>query len=50
MIIKAFVSKLVKKHGLKGLICLVGDHAVKITKSKEDDKIWAEVKKFIEKL
>ena len=48
--LKLVIGKLVKKHGLKGLLFKVGDLAVKITKSKEDDKAWAKAKKFLEKL
>ena len=45
---KRLLQRLVKKHGMKGLLLLVGDHAVKATKSKEDDKIWEEVKILLE--
>ena len=48
--LKMIIKKLVKKHGLKGLLITIGDLAVKITKSKEDDKAWAEVKKVVDKL
>ena len=47
---KIIVGKLVKKHGLLGLIIKVGDFAVGITRSKEDDKAWAKVKKVLESL
>ena len=43
------VKKLIKKHGMKGLLVMVGDFAVKSTNSKEDDKVWAEVKKVLNK-
>ena len=46
---KLMVKKLIKKHGMKGLLIIVGDFAVKATKSKEDDKVWAEVKKVLNK-
>ena len=46
--LKRIIGKLVKKHGMKGLLIMVGDYAVKATKSKEDDKIWADVKEFLE--
>ena len=39
-----------KKHGLKKLLLLVGDFAVKITKSKKDDEIWNKVKKLLSKI
>ena len=47
---KMLLAKAVKKHGLKGILIKVGDIAVKITKSKKDDKVWAEVKKVLDKL
>jgi hypothetical protein len=47
--LKLLLGRLIKKYGLKGLILIVGDHAVKMTKSKKDDKIWAEVKKVLKK-
>ena len=46
---KILIKKLIKKHGMKGLLIKVGDFAVKATKSKEDDKVWAEVKKVLNK-
>tara|TARA_R100001510_G_C7527074_1_gene120121 strand:+ start:428 stop:583 length:156 start_codon:yes stop_codon:yes gene_type:complete len=45
---KRFIQRLVKKHGMKGLLMLVGDHAVKATKSTKDDEIWEEVKMLLE--
>tara|TARA_R100001086_G_scaffold31580_1_gene14307 strand:+ start:26 stop:175 length:150 start_codon:yes stop_codon:yes gene_type:complete len=48
--LKILLAKAVKKHGLKAILIKVGDIAVKITKSKKDDKVWAEVKKVINKL
>ena len=48
--LKVLLSKAIKKHGLKGILIKVGDIAVKITKSKEDDKAWAKVKKVINSL
>ena len=45
--LKMIIKKLVKKHGIKGLLIIVGDNAVKFTKSKEDDKAWAKVKKVL---
>ena len=48
--LKILLKKAVKKHGLKGLLIKVGDIAVKITKSKDDDKAWAKVKKVIKGL
>tara|TARA_Y100001951_G_C11160151_1_gene194305 strand:- start:334 stop:486 length:153 start_codon:yes stop_codon:yes gene_type:complete len=47
--IKLVLNKLLKKHGSVGLFVLVGDFIVSKTKSKEDDKMWAEVKKVLKK-
>tara|TARA_Y100000310_G_C20675043_1_gene812532 strand:+ start:468 stop:617 length:150 start_codon:yes stop_codon:yes gene_type:complete len=47
--IKIFIRRLIKKHGMKKLLMIVGDYAVKSTKSRKDDKIWAEVKKVLGK-
>jgi hypothetical protein len=48
--LKLLISKLVKKHGLKNLLIKIGDLAVKITKSKKDDEVWAKVKKLLNEL
>ena len=48
--LKLLLKKYIKKHGLKAILIKVGDIAVKITKSKKDDKAWAEVKKVINSL
>ena len=48
--LKILLKKYIKKHGLKKILIKVGDIAVKITKSKKDDKVWAEVKKVINSL
>ena len=45
--LKILISKFVKKHGLKAILIKVGDVAVKVTKSKEDDKLWAKVKELL---
>ena len=47
---KILIAKAIKKHGLKAILIKVGDIAVKVTKSKEDDKAWAKVKKVINSL
>tara|TARA_R100000501_G_C2589824_1_gene90233 strand:- start:98 stop:253 length:156 start_codon:yes stop_codon:yes gene_type:complete len=47
--IKIFIKKLVKKHGVKGLIILIGDIATKITPNKEDDALWKKIKKELNK-
>jgi|TARA_Y100000310_G_scaffold13510_1_gene13740 hypothetical protein len=48
--LKLLIGKFVKKHGFKAILLKVGDIAVKITKSKKDDKAWAKVKKVLESL
>ena len=45
--LKIIIAKFVKKHGLKAILIKVGDIAVKLTKSKEDDALWAKVKKLL---
>ena len=40
---------LLKKRGAIGLLMFIGDFIVKQTKSKNDDKMWAEVKKVLKK-
>tara|TARA_R110000824_G_scaffold353769_1_gene540860 strand:- start:49 stop:198 length:150 start_codon:yes stop_codon:yes gene_type:complete len=47
---KMIIAKAVAKHGLIPLLIKVGDIAVKVTKTKKDDKAWAKIKKVIEKL
>ena len=44
------LGRLIKKHGILGVLVVVGDLAVKITKSKKDDKAWAKIKKVIKSL
>lgn len=48
--LKLVIGRLVKKQGLKKLLLLVGDFAVKTTKSKKDDEIWSKVRKVLSKL
>jgi len=47
---KLIIAKAVAKHGLIPLLIKVGDIAVKVTKTKKDDKAWAKIKKVVEKL
>ena len=47
---KLIIAKAVAKHGLIPLLIKVGDIAVKVTKSKDDDKAWAKVKKVMKSL
>ena len=48
--LKIIIGKFVAKHGLIPLLIKVGGLAVKATKSKQDDKNWAKVKKVISSL
>ena len=47
---KLLLAKAIKKHGFKAILLKVGDLAVKVTKSKKDDKAWAKVKKVLQGL
>ena len=47
---KMIIAKAVAKHGLVPLLIKVGDIAVKVTKTKKDDKAWGKVKKVLESL
>ena len=46
--LKILIAKFVAKHGLIPLLLKVGNLAVKATKTKKDDKVWAKVKKLLE--
>ena len=48
--LKALLAKAINKHGVTAILIKVGDLAVKATKSKKDDKVWADVKKVLDKL
>ena len=48
--LKMIIAKAVAKHGLIPLLIKVGDIAVKVTKTKKDDKAWAKVKEVLESL
>ena len=48
--LKVLLAKAIKKHGLKAILIKVGDVAVKATKTKDDDKLWAKVKKVLDTL
>jgi|TARA_R110002074_G_scaffold396181_1_gene585317 hypothetical protein len=48
--LKRIIGRLVRKHGMVGLLLMIGDHAVKFTKSKKDDKVWEEVKLLLESM
>ena len=47
--LKILLAKAVKKHGLKAILLKVGDIAVKVTKTKKDDEVWAKVRKVLVK-
>ncbi len=47
--VKKIIARLIRKHGMKKVLLMIGDAAVKATKSKEDDKIWAQVKRVLDK-
>ena len=48
--LKVLLAKAVKKHGLKAILIKAGDIAVKVTKTKKDDKAWEKIKAVIESL
>ena len=48
--LKRIIKKMVKKHGMVGLLLMIGDYAVGGTKSKKDDEVWKEVKTLLESL
>ena len=48
--IKLILGRLIKKHGLLGVLVVVGDLAVELTKTKKDDKAWAKIRKIIKSL
>ena len=43
--LKKLIRRLVKKHGMKGLLIKIGDWAVSASPNKDDDKVWDEVVK-----
>ena len=45
--LKILLAKAIKKHGLKAILLKVGDVAVKVTKTKKDDEVWAKLKKVL---
>ena len=44
------LGRLIKKPGVLGVLVVIGDLAVKITKTKKDDKAWAKIRKVIKSL
>ena len=47
--INLVIGRLIKKYGMLKVLMIVGDIAVKTTKTKKDDEIWAKIKKVIKK-
>ena len=45
--LKLLISRAIKKYGLRRLLILIGDVAVKATKSKKDDVLWSKIKKLL---
>ena len=48
--LKILLKKYIKKHGFKKILIKVGDIAVKATKTKKDDEVWAKFKKVLKVL
>ena len=48
--VKLLIANAVAKHGLIPILIKVGDIAVKVTKTKKDDKAWSKVKKVLNSL
>jgi len=46
--LKRIIARLLRKHGMVGLLIMIGDTAVKASKSKKDDEVWEEVKLLLE--
>jgi len=47
--IDKYIAKKVAKHGMKGTIVWFISKAVKLTPTKKDDQMFAEVRKVLEK-
>ena len=47
--IQAIIGKWILKKGLTTALIALGDLGVKLTKSEEDDKMWAKVRPIIKK-
>ena len=48
--INLIIGKLATRYGLKKILLIVGDAAVKMTKSKKDDKAWKKIRGILENL
>tara|TARA_R110002020_G_scaffold34973_3_gene105942 strand:- start:94 stop:243 length:150 start_codon:yes stop_codon:yes gene_type:complete len=47
--INLVIGRMIKKYGMLKVLMIVGDLAVKTTKTKKDDEIWEKIKKVIKK-
>lgn len=47
-VLSSYIKRKIKKHGTKGFIIIVLDVIVKMTPSKEDDRMVAKIKKAME--
>jgi|TARA_R100000742_G_C4279092_1_gene102898 hypothetical protein len=43
--LKKLIGRMVRKHGMAGLLVKIGDWAVKQSKGKDDDQVWNDVVK-----
>ena len=50
IMLKRIIARMVRRMGLVNLLIMIGDHAVKASKSKKDDEIWEEVKTLLDTL
>lgn len=48
--LNTLIGGLAKKYGLKKLLLIVGTAAVKMTKSRKDDRAWEKIKEILEDL
>ena len=49
MIVQAIISKWIAKKGGVTALLIVGDLITKVTKSKQDDKMWKKIRPKIKK-
>ena len=49
MIVQAIISKWIAKKGGVTALLIVGDLITKVTKSKQDDKMWKKIRRIIKK-
>ena len=46
-LLRKWVQGRVKKYGFRGCVIRLGDEIVRATKTKDDDRKWAELKSFM---